>query len=77
MTNKSTGYGELRRLLHLTREGELDCDRFLELIAPWLDGRVESAELLELLEHHRQLCTECDEQLTILERALGRERPPS
>jgi hypothetical protein len=53
---------------------ELDCDRFLELMAPWLDGRVESPELLALIEHHRQLCSECDEQVIILERALG--RPP-
>jgi hypothetical protein len=75
MTRRSDSYTELRRLLSLTRDDELDCDRFSELMAPWLDGSVKSPELVALIEHHRQLCLECDEQLSILERALGREAP--
>jgi hypothetical protein len=44
---------------------------FLELLAPWLDERIEDAALRELLEHHRQQCPECAEEVSILERALG------
>jgi len=61
----------LRGLLASTREHELDCDRFLELLAPWLDERVDDPALRELLEHHRQQCPECAEEVSILARALG------
>ena len=64
-------YGLLREMLRLTRDEELDCDRFLELAAPFLDGRVDDPRLLALIDHHRHLCTECGEQLAILERAVG------
>jgi hypothetical protein len=60
----------LRHLLDNTREQELDCDRFLELLAPYLDGRISSAEMRELIEHHAQQCPECSEELAILRRAL-------
>lgn len=60
----------LRRLLEGTREQEIDCDRFLELLAPYLDGRIGDAELRELIAHHARLCPECDEELEILRRAL-------
>jgi hypothetical protein len=57
-------------MLASTRADELDCDRFLELLAPWLDERIEDAALRELLQHHRQQCPECAEEVSILERAL-------
>jgi hypothetical protein len=60
----------LRRLLEGTREEELDCDRFLELLAPFLDGRVEDPTLREKLAHHVQQCAECNEELEIVKRAL-------
>jgi hypothetical protein len=56
--------------LKLTRDEELDCDRFAQLLAPWLDGRVEDPRILELLEHHRRLCGECNEEVTLLKTAL-------
>ena len=64
----------LRGLLASTRDRELDCDRFLELLPPWLDERVEDASLRELLEHHRRQCPECAEEVSILEQALGLAR---
>jgi anti-sigma factor RsiW len=60
----------LCRLLDNTREQELDCDRFLELLPPYLDGRITSDELRELIAHHAQQCPECAEELAILRRAL-------
>jgi Putative zinc-finger len=60
----------LRNLLDGTREQELDCDRFLELLPPYLDGRISDAELREQIAHHERLCPECHEELEILRRAL-------
>ena len=72
MTDKPRAHEVLRALLASTREEELDCDRFLELLAPWLDERIEDPALRELLEHHRRQCPECAEEVGILERALDR-----
>jgi hypothetical protein len=71
MTNREEAYRSLNEMLRLTRDEELDCDRFLELLAPFVDGRVDDPHLQELIQHHRHLCTECGEQLAILERALS------
>jgi Putative zinc-finger len=60
----------LEHLLDGTREQELDCDRFLELLAPYLDGRISDAELREQITHHEKQCPECHEELEILRRAL-------
>jgi hypothetical protein len=62
----------LRRHLEGTREEELDCDRFLELLAPYLDGRIGDDELREQIAHHARQCPECSEELDILRRALER-----
>lgn len=59
----------LEAWLALTRADELDCDRFAELIAPWLDGAITEPRLLELVEHHRRLCSECDEEVRLVESA--------
>lgn len=70
MTDKPKALATLRKLLDGTREQELDCDRFLELIAPYLDGRIGDAKVRELIEHHAHQCPECSEELAILKRAL-------
>ena len=71
MTDAPKAHEVLRGLLASTRENELDCDRFLELLAPWLDERIDDAAMRELLEHHRRQCPECAEEVGILEHALG------
>ncbi len=60
----------LRRLLEGTRDEELDCDRFLALLPPYLDGRIGEAQLREQIAHHAKQCPECNEELEILKRAL-------
>ena len=57
-------------MLQTTRDEELDCDRFQELVASWIDGRIADAKLRDLLEHHQQQCPECREELEILRLAL-------
>jgi hypothetical protein len=71
MKNQSPSIDTLEAWLELTRGEEIDCDRFALLVAPWLDGRIGEPRLLELLEHHRRLCAECDEEVRLVKVALG------
>jgi hypothetical protein len=71
MNDKSPGIDTLEAWLALTRDEELDCDQFAELIAPWLDQTISEPRLLQQLEHHRRLCAECDEELRLVQAALG------
>jgi hypothetical protein len=71
MTDKPKAGTTLRQLLEGTRDRELDCDRFFELLPPYLDGTIGDAELREQIEHHARQCPECDEELAILRRVLG------
>lgn len=60
--------GAAYKLLH----EEIDCDRFLALLGPYLDGQVGEAQLREQITHHAGQCPEGAEELEILKRALGR-----
>jgi hypothetical protein len=65
----------LQRLLDGTREQEIDCDRFLELVPAYLDGQISDAELRAQIAHHTELCPECHEEFEILRRALAPDAP--
>jgi len=71
VTDRIPAAALLRRLLETTQERELDCDQFQELVAPWLDGRIEDPAVKALIEHHRHQCPECGEETEILLRALA------
>jgi hypothetical protein len=60
----------LASLLAMTRDEEMDCDAFAERVAAYVDGSDLPREAVALLEHHRLLCTECDEHVLRLVRAL-------
>jgi hypothetical protein len=60
----------LARLLELTRSEELDCDGFADHVAALVEGNVEP-KLEALLDHHREICPECDEEREALARALA------
>ncbi len=70
MNDKPHAATVLRSLLAETRDEEVDCDRFLELLAPLLDGRIDDPVLREKIAHHARLCAECSEELEIVKRAL-------
>jgi hypothetical protein len=70
MSEPKDPYAALEDMLQRTREEELDCDQFLELLAPYLDKRLEDAGIRRLIEHHRDLCAECAEELRLLGRSL-------
>ena len=57
--------------LALTLDRELDCEEFLERLAELIDGRLRGSEFEALMEHHRKLCPDCEEERQILERALA------
>jgi hypothetical protein len=71
MTAKPKAAKTLQTLLDGTRAEELDCDRFLELLAPYLDGRVDADAVREQIEHHAKMCPECKEEFEIIKRALN------
>ena len=75
MKETPPGYETVQAWLSATRDEELDCDRFNALIAPWLDQRITDQKLLALLEHHRHLCAECAEEVSLVEAALGGDDP--
>ena len=70
MNQPKDPYPALEDMLKRTREQELDCDQFLELLAPYLDQRLTDAGVRRLIEHHRDLCAECAEELELLEQSL-------
>jgi|GEM_PF-1569284 len=70
MSNAKATREVLARLLELTRSEEVDCDGFADHVAALVEGNVEP-ELEKLLDHHRALCPECDEEREALARALA------
>ena len=70
MSQPRDPYAALEDMLQRTREEELDCDQFLSLLAPYLDKRLEDAGVRRLIEHHRDLCAECAEELRLLGKSL-------
>lgn len=75
MTESSRPSKTVQAWLKLTQSDELDCDRFTELLASWVDQRIDDPQLLALFEHHRRLCRECAEEAELLERATGTTVP--
>lgn len=59
-------------LLDLTRDQEVDCDEFSRNLAAFVEGGIEGP-LQALMEHHRKICPECEEEREALMRALGLE----
>ena len=70
MSEEKDPYAALEDMLLRTQDQELDCDQFVALLAPYLDRRLEDAGIRKLIEHHRDLCAECAEELRLLGRAV-------
>jgi len=61
------------KLISLTREREIACDEFLEVIAEFTEHQLTEKSTkvdLQAIEHHLELCTECREEYESLRRAL-------
>ena len=64
--------GMLNTVLGLTRDEELDCDAFLELLPAYVEGGVRDEQLRALIDHHRAICPECEQERLLLARARAR-----
>jgi hypothetical protein len=63
----------LMRLVGLTKDDEIDCDRCLALVAEFAERELEGRSIsvgLEAVEHHLSVCVECCEEYQALLRAL-------
>jgi hypothetical protein len=74
----------LMRLVGLTKDDEIDCERCLALVAEFAERELEGRSIaagLEAVEHHLAVCAECREEYEALLRALktvdkAQEPPP-
>ncbi len=68
---------ELETLLELvekTRNEEIDCDQFLERVAPFLERRRAAGEVprgFEAVQQHLGVCPECKEEFEALLQEMG------
>jgi len=70
MSDKPTAATTLDVLLATTQDEEIDCDRVLDLLPAYLDGRISDASLRAQIVLHEKHCPECAEEIAILRRAL-------
>lgn len=64
---------KLMRLVGLTRENEINCDRCLADIAEFAEHELAGKSIpegLRAVEHHLSICAECQEEYESLQRAL-------
>jgi hypothetical protein len=64
---------ELMRLVGLTKDDEIDCERCLALVAEFAERELAGRSIpigLEAVEHHLSLCEECREEYEALLRVL-------
>jgi hypothetical protein len=63
----------LLRLIGLTRDDEIDCERCLALVAEFAEQELAGRPIpagLEAVAHHLSICAECCEEYEALLRAL-------
>ena len=73
MTDADSQRRALAGVLEQTCDEELDCDKFVQWLAAYVDGGLESEEVEALMKRHEQLCGECAEEYQLLKKALGRD----
>ena len=64
---------ELLRLIGLTRDEEIDCERCLALVAEFAERELAGRSVpagLEAVAHHLSICAECCEEYKVLLEAL-------
>jgi hypothetical protein len=63
----------LLRLIGLTRDDEIDCERCLALVAEFAERELAGRSIpagLEAVAHHLSICAECREEFEALLQAL-------
>jgi len=54
-----------------TEAQEMDCDEFRSLLPELVEGSITDPKVRTLIEHHRAICAECEEERAMLEKVLG------
>ena len=65
----------LMKMLGLTRDDELDCDRCLNLVAEFAESKLAGKSFsagAKLVEHHLSICNECREEFQALQVTLDK-----
>ena len=70
MSNAKGTRAALAKMLALTQNEEIDCEAFAQHLAALVEDKVEP-ELRALLDHHREICPECEEEREALALALA------
>ena len=73
MSLSKEAIAELLRLIGLTRDEEIDCERCLALVAEFAERELAGRSVpagLEAVTHHLSICTECCEEYQALLQAL-------
>lgn len=63
----------LMRLVSLTKDGEINCERCLAVVAEFAEQQLAGktiSEGLKAVEHHLSICDECREEYEALQRTL-------
>jgi hypothetical protein len=64
---------DLMRLVGLTKDSEINCEQCLSLVAEFAEHTMAGRsipEILQAVEHHLSVCTECREEYETLQQAL-------
>ena len=67
------GLDGLMRLVGLTKDGEINCERCLAVVAEFAELQLAGktiSEGLKAVEHHLSICDECREEYEALQRTL-------
>ena len=73
MTLSKEEIAGLMRLIGLTKDDEIDCERCLALVAEFAERELAGRSVpagLEAVAHHLSVCTECCEEFDVLLQAL-------
>jgi hypothetical protein len=73
MSLSNEDIAELSRLIGLTRDEEIDCERCLALVAAFAERELAGRSVpagLEAVAHHLSICAECCEEYEALLQAL-------
>jgi len=74
MTADEQHLDRLARLVKETADEEIDCDRFLEIVAVFLNrvaNKLDPTEACQALKQHVRVCPECKEELLAIAQAEG------
>lgn len=68
----------LMRFIGLTKDEEINCDQCLMQIAEFVENELAGKSVrdsLKAVQHHLSICSECQEEYEVLQKALKQMKP--